>query len=30
MAKFLEIPAQQQGAKMPQAIAARLKRIIGR
>jgi hypothetical protein len=29
-AKYLEVPAQQRAAKMPQMIANRLKRIIGR
>ena len=29
-AKYLEIPAQQQAAKMPEAIRRRLQRIIGR
>lgn len=29
-AKYLEIPTQQSAAKMPEAIKARLKRIIGR
>lgn len=29
-AKYLEIPAQQRSAKMPEAIKNRLRRIIGR